>query len=67
MVPDALLLNTPHYKVLIKGKWIIPGKEVMPSPTPRCCSSLKGNLQVTPNNRRPAYNLHRRILFFNFG
>ena len=26
MLLDASLLNTQHYKVRIKGKWIIPGK-----------------------------------------
>ena len=38
MVLDADLLNTQHYKVRIKGKWINPGKGVAPSPTPRCSS-----------------------------
>ncbi len=36
---DASLLNTQDYKVHIKGKWSNPGKEVAPSPIPRCNSS----------------------------
>ena len=33
MVPDTALLNTQHYKVLIKSKWSNPGKRVAPPPT----------------------------------
>ena len=39
MVHDATLLNTPHYKVQIKGKVEQPGKGVAPFPTPPCCSN----------------------------
>ena len=48
MVLDASLLNTQHYKVLIKGQWSNPGKEVEPSHTPRCSSYWKGSLKVCP-------------------
>ena len=34
MVLDATLLNTQHYEVRIKVKWINPGKGVALSPTP---------------------------------
>ena len=38
MVLDTSLLNTQHYKIWIKGKWINIGKRVAPSHTPRCSS-----------------------------
>ena len=47
MVLDALLLNTQHYKVRIKGKVGNPGKEVVPFSTPKCSSYGKGSLRVT--------------------
>ena len=31
VILDAFLLNTQHYKVLIKGKYSNPGKGVVPS------------------------------------
>ena len=34
MVLDASLLNTQHYKVIIKGNLSYPGKEIGPSPSP---------------------------------
>ena len=34
MVLNAILFNTQHYKVRIKGEWSNPGKGVVP-PTPR--------------------------------
>ena len=46
MVLDTSLLNTQQYKVRIKVKWSNPGKEVAPSPTPRCSSYWKGSLLV---------------------
>ena len=42
MVLDTSLLNTQHYKVLIKSKEDNPGNGVAPSPTPRCSSYWKG-------------------------
>ena len=47
MVLDASLLNTQHYKVRIKGKWINSRKVVMSSPIPRRSSYWKGSLRVT--------------------
>ena len=47
MVLDPTLLDTQHYKVRIKGKVEQSRKGVVPSPTPRCSSYWKGNLQVT--------------------
>ena len=41
MLLGAALLNTQHYKVQIKCKWSNPGKGVVPSPTPWCCSSIE--------------------------
>ena len=51
MVLDAILLNTQHYKVRIKGeveqsKWM---NGVTPSPIPWCCSYWKWSLRVTLN------------------
>ena len=34
MVIDASLLNTQHYKIIIKGKASNPGNGVASSPTP---------------------------------
>ena len=48
MVINALL-NIQHYKVLIKGKWSNPGKEVVPSPIPWYSSYWKRSLQVALN------------------
>ena len=47
MVLDTSLLNTQQYKVRIKGQGSNLGKEVVPSPTPRCSSYWRGNLLVT--------------------
>ena len=47
MVLDASLLNTRHYKVVIKGKVEQSEKGVAPFPTPCCSSYLKENLRVT--------------------
>ncbi len=47
MVLDASLLNTPHYKVRIKGKVEQSREGVAPSPTPWCGSNRKGSLRVT--------------------
>ena len=44
MVLDASLLNTQHYKVLIKGKVEQSREEVVPSPTSWCSSYWKGAL-----------------------
>ena len=35
MLLDASLINTQHYKVWIKGKWINPRKVIGPFPTTR--------------------------------
>ena len=41
MVLDTSLLNSQQYKgKLSRVKWSNPGKEVAPSPTPRCSSYL---------------------------
>ena len=45
-VLDAALLNTQHYKVLIKGKMEQSRKGVALSPTPRCSSYRKESLRV---------------------
>ena len=55
MVLDTYLLNTHHYKVRIKGKWINPGTEVAPFLTPRCSSYWKGSPRVAFNNGRQLY------------
>ena len=44
MILNTSLLNTQHYKVRVKGN---PGNGVVPLPTPRCYSYLKGSLLVT--------------------
>ena len=41
MVLDAPLLNTQHYKVLIKGKWISPRKRVAPFPALFCVVAIE--------------------------
>ena len=38
MVLDASLLYTQHYKIQIKGEVVNPGKGVVPSLIPWCCS-----------------------------
>ena len=50
---DASLLNTQHYKGRVK--WRIPGKGVVPSPTPWCSSYRKGSLRVTLDYGRQLY------------
>ena len=55
MVFYVFLLNTQYYKVRIKSKWSNPSKEVVLSPTPRCSSYCKGNLQVALEYGRPTY------------
>ena len=57
MVLDAILLNTQHYKVLSRVKWSNLGKEVAPSPTPRCSSYRKRILRVTLDYGRQLYLL----------
>ena len=52
MVLDVTLLNTPHYKVRIKGK-VDQSKEWSSAlPTPWCNSYWKGRLLVTPDKGR---------------
>ena len=55
MVVDAFLLNTQHYKVLIKGKVEQSRKGVALSPTPWCSSYWKGSFQVTLDYGRLLY------------
>ena len=55
MVLDATLLNTQHYKVMIKVKWSNPGKGVAPSLSPWCSSYRKGSLHVTLDYGRQLY------------
>ena len=55
MVLDAALLNTQHYKVLIKSKWNNPVNGVAPSPTPLCRTYWKGSLQVILDYSQPTY------------
>ena len=62
MVLDASLLSSQHYKVWIKGKWSIPGKEVEPSSTPWCSSYWKGSRQVDLENCQMIYLLIIYIL-----
>ena len=57
MVLDTSLLNTQQYKVRIKDKCSNPGKEVAPSPTPRCSSYGKGSLLVALDYGRHLYLL----------
>ena len=46
MVLDASLLNTQHYKVMIKGKWSYLGKGVVPSPTLSVVAIEKGAFRL---------------------
>ena len=39
-------------------KWSNPGKRAAPSPTPRCSSYWKGNLQVVFDHGRQLYLLY---------
>ena len=41
MVIDASLLNTQHYTIWIKGKWIKPRKGVVASPTPQSVVAIE--------------------------
>ena len=45
LIPLCLTLSIIRYRSRVK--WIIPGKGVAPSPTPRCSSYQKGSLRVT--------------------
>ena len=55
MVLDVSLLNTQHYRVLIKGKVEQSWEGVAPSPTPWCSSYRKGSLRVTLDYGRQLY------------
>ena len=44
LIPPCLTLSNIRY--ISSVKWSNPGKGVAPSPTPRCCSYLKGSLLV---------------------
>ena len=65
MVPDAILLNTQHYKVLSRVKWSNPGKGVAPSPTPRYSSYRKGSLRVTLDYGRQLFLLIYECIWIN--
>ena len=58
MVLDASLLNTPHYKVRIKGKVEQSREGVAPSPTPWCSSYRKGSFRVTLDYGRQLYFIY---------
>ena len=45
LMPPCITLSIIRYGSRVK--WSNPGKRVAPSPTPRCSSYWKGNLQVT--------------------
>ena len=47
MIPPCLTLSNIRY--VSRVKWSNPGKEVVPSPTPRCSSYWKGSLLVALN------------------
>ena len=64
MVLDAFLLNTQHYKILIKNKWSNPGKGVVPSPTPQCSSYWKGSLWAALDYSQPTYLLYDIKYFY---
>ena len=44
MIPPCLTLSIIKY--VSRVKWSNPGKEVVPSPTPRCSSYWKGSIPV---------------------
>ena len=47
MVFDATLLNTQHYKIMIKGKWNNPGNGLVPSPIESVVAIEKGAFGLT--------------------
>ena len=47
MILDAILFNTQHYKVHIKGKVEQSRERSSAPPAPRCSSYRKGSLRVT--------------------
>ena len=63
MILDSALLNTQHYKVKIKVKWNNSSKGVAPSPTSRCNSYWKGDLQDTLDCDHQLYLLISFIVF----
>ena len=64
MVVDTFLLNTPQYKVRIKGKVEPSRKGVAPSPTPRCSSYWNENHLVSlVYGRQLNFSRLRRISF----
>ena len=61
---DTTLFNSQHYKVLIKGYWINPGKGVAPSSTLRCSSYWKGSFRVTLEYSQPTCCLYIYIYIY---
>ena len=55
MVLDAILLNTQHYKVRIKGKMEQSRERSSAPPTLWCSSYRKGSLRVTLDYGRQLY------------
>ena len=63
LILPCLILSNIKYASRVK--WSNSGKGVAPSPTPWCCSYLKGNLSVTLDYGRQLYFItHKRKLFF---
>ena len=58
MVLEVSLLNNLPWWVLYYAKWLNPGKELAPSPTPRCNSWWKWSLRVALEYGRPATHTH---------
>ena len=55
LIPSCLTLSNIRY--ISRVKWNNPGKEVAPSPTPRCSSYWKGSLLVVLDYGRQLYLL----------
>ena len=57
MVLDTSLLNTQHYKVRSRVKWVNPRNWIAPSPTPLCNSYWKRSLLFALDYGRQLYLL----------
>ena len=64
IILDASLLNTQHYKIVLRVQWSNPGKGEAPSPTPWCSSYRKGSLWVTLEYGRRIYLLYIYIYMY---
>ena len=60
LIPPCLTLSTTRYVSRVKRS--NPGKGVVPSSTPLCCSYWKGRLRVAHDYGHQLYNL---LLYFN--